>query len=128
MDFEFEIYKGKKFSSLLKDIVINSEERTDTIQQFIEDMRLLIKTPNDALLFVPLIKEYLDVNVKNDEQLVKLAAIVQRLATNQSGGDADGAFGLTEAERKQLMDEANKIAKDLSEPINVKKAETPSST
>jgi hypothetical protein len=27
MDFEFEIYKGKKFSSLLKDIVVNSEDR-----------------------------------------------------------------------------------------------------
>jgi hypothetical protein len=71
-----EIYKGKKFSSLLKDIVLNSEDRNRTIEKLIDDLRIMVKSPNDAILIIPLIKEYLDVTVKNDEQLIKLAAIV----------------------------------------------------
>jgi hypothetical protein len=117
MDFEFEIYKGKKFSSLLKDIVVNSEDRNDTIQKLIDDLRIMVKTPNDAIIIIPLIKEYLDVTVKNDEQLVKLAAIVQRLASNSAGKEGEGAFGLSEEERKQLMEEANTIAKEVTKPL-----------
>jgi hypothetical protein len=117
MDLEFEIYKGKKFSSLLKDIVINSEDRNDTIEQLINDLRSMVKTPQDALLIIPLIREYLDVTIKNDEQLVKLAAIIQRLASNQGGKDGETGFGLSEDERKQLMEEANSIAKEISKPI-----------
>jgi len=117
MDFEFEIYKGKKFSSLLKDIVVNSEDRNDTIQKLIDDLRIMVKSPNDAIIIIPLIKEYLDVTVKNDEQLVKLAAIVQRLASNSAGKEGEGAFGLSEEERKQLMEEANTIAKEVTKPL-----------
>jgi len=117
MDFEFEIYKGKKFSSLLKDIVVNSEDRNDTIQKLIDDLRIMVKTPNDAIIIIPLIKEYLDVTVKNDEQLVKLAAIVQRLASNSVGKEGEGSFGLSEEERKQLMEEANTIAKEVTKPL-----------
>jgi hypothetical protein len=117
MDFEFEIYKGKKFSSLLKDIVVNSEDRNDTIQKLIDDLRIMVKSPNDAIIIIPLIREYLDVTVKNDEQLVKLAAIVQRLASNNAGKEGEGAFGLSEEERKQLMEEANTIAKEVSKPL-----------
>ena len=117
MDFEFEIYKGKKFSSLLKDIVVNSEDRNDTIQKLIDDLRIMVKSPNDAIIIIPLIKEYLDVTVKNDEQLVKLAAIVQRLASNGAGKDGEMAFGLSEEERKQLMEEANTIAKEVTKPL-----------
>lgn len=120
MDFEFEIYKGKKFSSLLKDIVVNSEDRNDTIEKLIDDLRIMVKTPNDAIIIIPLIKEYLDVTVKNDEQLVKLAAIVQRLAGNSAGKDGEGAFGLSEEERKQLMEEANTIAKEVTKPLPTK--------
>lgn len=119
MDFEFEIYKGKKFSSLLKDIVVNSEDRNDTIQRLIDDLRAMVKTPNDAIIIIPLIREYLDVTVKNDEQLIKLAAIVQRLASN-AGGKEENSFGLSEEERKQLMEEANSIAKEISKPIAIK--------
>jgi hypothetical protein len=117
MDFEFEIYKGKKFSSLLKDIVVNSEDRNDTIEKLINDLRIMVKSPNDAIIIIPLIKEYLDVTVKNDEQLVKLAAIVQRLAGNSAGKEGEGAFGLSEEERKQLMEEANTIAKEVTKPL-----------
>ena len=120
MDLDFELYKGKKYSNLLKDVVINSEQKKDQIDILVSDLRSMIKTANDAIVVVPLIKDYLDVSVRNDEQLVKLAAVVQRIISSQSQGD-DGNMGmlLSEDERKQLMGEVDKITKEINTPIEI---------
>ena len=111
MDLDFELYKGKKYSNLLKDVVINSESKKDQIDILVSELRSLIKTVNDAVIIVPLIKDYYDVGVKNDEQLVKLAAVVQRLVA-KSESSAEGLnMMITDEERKQLMDEVIKIGK-----------------
>ena len=68
----------------------------------------LIKNVADASMMVPLIKEYLEVSVKNDEHLVRLASIVQRLLIAADKGDKD-AGSLTDAERAQLLSEAQDI-------------------
>ena len=62
-----------------------------------------IKDGDTAVQIIPMLKEYLEINVKNDEQLVKLATIVQRLAQAGGKGESEGEFGLTEAEKDQLM-------------------------
>lgn len=111
MDLNFEIYKGKNFSNLCKDIVKNSENKKDQIDLLISELRSLIKTVNDAVIVVPLIRDYYDVGVKNDEQLVKLAAVIQRLvAKGESSGDGNNML-LSDEERKQLMDEVITISK-----------------
>lgn len=112
MDNDIEIFKNKKFSDLCKDIVKNSENNRDQLDILISDLRSMIKTANDALMIVPLIKEYLDVQVKNDEQLVKLAAVIQRIMSRQTVG-ADGEMNgfLTEEEKRQIMQEIKVIEK-----------------
>ena len=67
-----------------------------------------------------MIKDYLDVGVKNDEQLIKLAAIVQRLASTQIDPEG-GGMGLSEEERKALMAEADKITQEMTTSLEVKK-------
>jgi hypothetical protein len=116
LDLDFEIYKGKKYSSLLKDIVLNCEDRNDKIDQLIDQLKGMVKTSSDAVIIIPMIRDYLDVVVKNDEQLVKLAAIVQRLmASNNSNNDDSGlTMGLTDEEKKALLAEANTIIKELN--------------
>ena len=117
MDLDFELYKGKKYSSVLKDIVINSDDKRNQIDILISDLRSMIKTANDAIVIVPLIKDYLDVGVRNDEQLIKLAAIVQRLiSSNAQPGENQSGFALSDDERKQLMEEAEKITTELNTP------------
>lgn len=120
MDTDFEIYKNKKFSGLLKDVVVNSEQKRAQIDILISELRQMIKTPNDAIVIVPMIKEYLDVGVKNDEQLVKLASIVQRLASANSNNENGIGFGLSEEEKKSLLAEAEKITKEMNTSINIK--------
>jgi hypothetical protein len=111
MDTNFEIYKGKSFSHLCKDIVKNSENKKDQIDVLISELRTLIKTVNDAVIIVPLIRDYYDVGVKNDEQLVKLAAIVQRLVSKGESSGEGQAMVLSDEDRQQLMNEVISIGK-----------------
>lgn len=117
MDNEYEIFKGKNFSDLCKDIVKNSEEKKNQIDILITDLRDMIKTINDATMIVPLLKEYFDVGVRNDEQLIKLAAIVQRLMAGKMVAEGDGSGELlSEEEKKQLMASIEETAKKISQP------------
>jgi len=105
MHDEFELFKGKTFSDLMKDIYHNSKKKDRQINTLIHELQPLIKNIGDATIIVPLIKEYLDVSVKNDEHLVKLAAVVQRLV-GSTKLDSGGEFGMSEAEKEQLLESA----------------------
>ena len=109
MNTDFELFSGTTFSDLMKDIYHNSKKKDRQITTLIKQLEPLIKNLGDATIIAPIIKEYLDVQVKNDDHLIKLAAVVQRLvsATNRgSGGEVGDEFGLSEAERERLMQAA----------------------
>lgn len=108
MNNDYIIFDDKKFSDLLRDIYINSKKKETQINGLIDSLKPLIKNVADASMMVPLIKEYLEVSVKNDEHLVRLASIVQRLLIAADKGDKDDG-ALTEAERKQLLNEAQDL-------------------
>jgi hypothetical protein len=124
MDFDIEIFKGKKFSDLMKDIYSNSSKKDRQINMLIGELRPLIKNIGDATVIVPLIKEYIEVGVKNDEHLVKLAAVVQRLVStnNRVQTDTGNSCILSEEEKKQLLGELDGLAQD-EEVINKKVVE-----
>jgi len=111
MDFNVELFKGKTFSELMKDIYSNRSKKDRQINMLIGELKALIKNVGDATILVPLIKDYLEVSVKNDEHLVKLAAVVQRLiSTNQRvQTDTGSTWMLSEEEKKQLMSELDEI-------------------
>ena len=60
-----------------------------------------------------MIKEYLEINVKNDEQLVKLAGIVQRIIANENKGGSEAEFGLSDREKEQLLKSIDDVVVDL---------------
>ena len=95
------IFDDKTFSDLLKEIHTNQKKKGKQIGQLIAELRPLIQNLGDATVVVPLIKEYMEISVKNDDHLLKMAAIVQRLSTgNATGGGGDM---LTEEEMNQLQ-------------------------
>ena len=117
MDNDYEIYKGKTFSDLCRDIVKNSEDKKTQLDIVVTDLREMIKTVADAVTVVPLLKEYIEVGVGNDEQLIKLAAIIQRIMAGKAGPDGEGgAAVLTEEEKKQLMAAIEETAKTVQQP------------
>ena len=103
MAIDYEIFDGKSLSSLFKDIYDNTEYNKKQLDILTKELVQFIKDGDTAVQIVPMIKEYLEINVKNDEQLVKLATIVQRLATAAKQGDSDEEFGISDKEKEQLM-------------------------
>ena len=75
MDFDQVMWGNKKFSDLLKDIYNNSKEKEKQIKELIETLKPLVTNSQSALMIVPLIAEHLNISVKNDDQLIKLATI-----------------------------------------------------
>jgi ABC-type bacteriocin/lantibiotic exporter with double-glycine peptidase domain len=114
MSTEFELFDGKSFSDLMKDIYHNSKKKDRQINTLIQELQPLIKNIGDATIIVPLIKEYLDVSVKNDEHLVKLAAVVQRLVNSSTKlSDVGDEYGMTEAEKERLLEIAENELKEI---------------
>ena len=107
-----EIFKGKSFSDLMSDIYSNQKKKDRQIKLLIAQLEPMVKNLNDAAVVVPLIKEYLDISVKNDDALIKLAAIVQRMMKDNANAEA-GGFLLSEEEKRQLMDAIDEVEKDL---------------
>lgn len=111
MDKNDEIFKGTTFADLMSDVYHNSKKKDRQINQLIAQLQPLIKNASDATIIVPLIKEYLDVAVKNDDHLVKLTAIVQRyISTKQTISGADSL--LSEEEKQQLLKVAEQTLSD----------------
>jgi len=116
------IFDDKSFSDILKEIHKNQSKKAKQLANLIAELRPLITSLGDATVVVPLIKEYMEISVKNDEQLIKMAAIVQRLST---GATSSGDAGLlTDTEMEQLQGIAEEIAKTVEkDPIDKKEIE-----
>jgi hypothetical protein len=101
------VFGGKKFSDILEEIYNNQKKKEKQISALISELKPLVNEIGDATLIVPLIKEYLEISVKNDEQLIKMATIIQRIMSNN--GTAEGGFGISEEEKAQLLAEIDKF-------------------
>ena len=108
------IFDDKSFSDLLKEIHKNQSKKSKQLASLIAELRPLITSLGDATVVVPLIKEYMEISVKNDDQLIKMAAIIQRLSTGATS-TGDGGL-LTEEEMEQLQSVAEEISKTVEKP------------
>ena len=119
MDKNDELFKGTTFADLMSDVYHNSKKKDRQINQLIAQLQPLIKNASDATIIVPLIKEYLDVAVKNDDHLVKLTAIVQRyISTKQTISGADSL--LSDEEKQQLLRVAEQtLSAELTDELDV---------
>ena len=102
---DYEIFEGKTLSDVFKDIYDNSKTNKQQLEVLMKEVVGFIKDGDTAVQIIPMLKEYLEINVKNDEQLVKLATVVQRImAAEKRVSDSGDEFGLSEQEKQQLMD------------------------
>ena len=108
------LFDDKSFSDLLKEIHGNQKKKAKQLASLITELRPLVQSLGDATVVVPLIKEYMEISVKNDDALLKMAAIVQRLSTGALN-TGDGGL-LTEEEMSQLQELTEEIAKTVEKP------------
>ncbi len=108
MDFQQELFKGTTFSSLLEDIYKNSRTKEKQLKELISQLKDMISEPGDAVMIVPLLQGYMEVAVKNDEALIKMASIVQKaISTAEKGSDAGEL--LSDRDKELLFAEIKKI-------------------
>ena len=98
-----EIFDGKTFQDLTKDIYDNVKNKKLQLDLLVQEIHGFIRTIDDAILIAPVIKEIMDVSVKNDEHLVKLASVLQRIITKSMSGVDDDSIVLTEQEKEELI-------------------------
>tara|TARA_B100000287_G_scaffold391765_1_gene403649 strand:+ start:776 stop:1186 length:411 start_codon:yes stop_codon:yes gene_type:complete len=123
-DKDTEIFEGKTLSSLLNDIYNNQLHTKSQIDLLCDELSKMIKNVSDVAVISPIIKDYLDVAVKNDDQLVKIANVVTKILTAKSESADDGI--LTDKEKSQLLDALNEEVQDIqkkSDEIKTKKSE-----
>ena len=109
----YEIFEGKSLSDLFKDIYENTKTNKEQLEVLMKEVVGFIKDGDTAVQIIPMLKEYLEINVKNDDQLVKVAAIVQRIIAAESKGGSEEEFGLSDKEKEQLMGAIEEAATDL---------------
>ena len=107
-----EIFEGKSFEDLTKDIYTNTSDRKKQIDLLISEIHGFITTIDDVVMVAPIIKEYMDVAVKNDEHLVKLAGVIQRIMSKSTGGDEESFF-VSESEKEDLINALQEDVNDI---------------
>ena len=107
-----EIFKGKTFEDLTKDIYDNQKNKKLQLDLLIQEIHGMIQTLDDAVMVAPLIKELFDVAVKNDEHLVKLAGVIQRIIAKSSTGDEESML-LSDSEKEDLINALQEDVNDI---------------
>ena len=128
MDNNTDIFEGKTFQDLTRDIYENSKHNKKQLEILVKEVTSFIKDGDMAIQLIPMIKEYLEINVKNDEQLVKMAGIVQRLISSEQKVGSEDEFGLTEHEKEQLLVGIEETVKDIQKESDKITAKIESST
>jgi hypothetical protein len=112
MSAEFKLFDGKNLSSLFKDIYDNQQSKKKNISEMIESLRKLIKNVGEATVLAPIIRDLIDTSVKNDDHLIKLATIAQRLASAEAKGIGEDGW-LSESEKIQLLNDLEDTVNEL---------------
>ena len=108
------IFGNTSLSDLFKQIHKNNKDIDKQIGEFIDTMKpMATANAGSATMLMPTVKDLIDVNVKNNEQLIKMAAIAQR-AVSSNSSSSDSLIDMSEieallAEQKDIQEEGKKL-------------------
>tara|TARA_R100000951_G_C2622189_1_gene174854 strand:+ start:69 stop:440 length:372 start_codon:yes stop_codon:yes gene_type:complete len=111
MSLDKEIFSGKTLSDLFSEIHDNSTNTRVQVKALIGELKPLVENVGDATLIVPMIKEYMEIGVKNDEQLIKLATIIQRIESAAAKGETSEIFDFDGLQ--DLLDDSREIEEEV---------------
>ena len=102
MDNDIKIFGDKNFSDLSQEIYENSKLKKTQIDLLVQEVHGYIQGIEDIAIVGPILKELMDVGVKNDDNLLKLATVIQRIM-NKQADVAEETSLLSEDEKEELM-------------------------
>jgi len=118
MSMEFELFPGKNLSGLFQDIYINQINKKDKIGALIVELKNKIKHNGDIAIIGPIIKDLIDTSVKNDDHLLKLATIAQRIINSDKKSEGDAGF-LSDDEKAQLLQDLEETKEEVLKTSDV---------
>ncbi len=119
MSTYFELFPGKNLSGLFKDIYENQVNKKQRISELIAEMKNVIRHAGDMAVIGPIIKDLVDTSVKNDDSLIKMAAIAQRIIGAQHKAEGDTGF-LSDDEKEQLLKQLDETISQVADEQDVK--------
>lgn len=119
MSTEFELFPGKSLGGLFKDIYDNQQTKKQRISELIAEMRKLVRHSQDMMAMGPIIRDLIDSSVRNDDALIKMAAIAQRIIGNNQKSEGDSGF-LSNDEKEQLLKELDQTISEVSNEHDIK--------
>ena len=117
MSTDFELFPGKELSDLFKDIYSNQQSRKLALSTLISEIRKDVQTLNQWAMIGPLIKDLIESSVKNDDSLIKLATIAQRLISSSTNTEGEVGY-LSDEEKRQLLDEVEHAVNNITTPAD----------
>jgi len=123
MSTDFELFPGKNLSGLFQDIYNNQINKKKHISEVIHEIRNAIRHAGDMAVLAPVIKDLIDTSVRNDDQLIKLATIAQRIIASNQKSEGDDGF-LTKEEREQLLQELQEVEDEVRDNETVEEIKT----
>jgi len=121
---DINLFGEKTLSDIFKQIHKNNKDTDKQISELIEVIKPMIINPGSAVMLMPTVKDLIDVNVKNSDQLIKMAGIAQRAASANNQNNSDNGFlpdldeiQLLLEEQKQIQEEGNKLLEQSTETI-----------
>ena len=115
---EYVVFGDKTLSDVFEDIYKNTDSKREQINTFVTKLVRQIRTPEDAAVISPIIKDFMEVNVKNDEHIVRIAQIAQRAIAIGTKA-ASSTDLLTEEEKQQLLSNIKLEIDDLQQETTV---------
>ena len=112
MEKDFKIFGDKNFSDLSQEIYENSKLKKTQIDLLVQEVHGYIQGIEDIAIVGPILKELMDVGVKNDDNLLKLATVIQRIMNKQSDVTDESSL-LSEDEKEELMSSLEDAAASL---------------
>ena len=119
MSTDFELFPGKNLSGLFKDIYDNQQNKKQRISELIAEMKKVIRHAGDMAVIGPIIKDLVDTSVKNDDALIKMAAIAQRIIGAQHKAEGDSGF-LSDEEKEQLLKQLDETIHEVADEQDIK--------
>ncbi len=111
---DITLFGSTSLSDIFKQIHRNNKDTDKQINELIDALKPLASSnAGSAVMLMPTVKDLIDVNVKNNEQLIKMAGIAQRAATvNANSGqeliNMDEITALLE-EQKAVQEQGQKL-------------------
>ena len=119
MSTDFELFPGKNLSGLFKDIYENQQNKKQRISELIAEMKTVIRHAGDMAVIGPIIKDLVDTSVKNDDSLIKMAAIAQRIIGASQKAEGDSGF-LSDDEKEQLLKQLDETISQVADEQDIK--------